>query len=108
MVRFSLFLSRMAEVLLHQRGGGRVEALNGSTRSASSLQLLAHVLCEHFSQLHTPLVEAIEAPDETFHRGSMLVQCKQLTTGERVQSWKQEGKGRTVARELLLSHNNQS
>ena len=54
---------------------------------------------ELLAQLHTPLVERVDAPDRALREGDVLVQGDQLTENSRRERGREDRRGRPVARE---------
>lgn len=91
-----------AQVLLEESGRAGVESLHLSLVNTGFVELLSHGGGQHLSQLHTPLVERAQTPDESLHGSTMLVNGQQLTTRIRVELAEQQRRRRTVAREVLV------
>ena len=66
------------------------------------MHLLTHRRSEHLSQLDAPLIEGADAPDESLHSRSVLIDRKQLPAGVRVQLLEQQRGRWTVSREELV------
>ncbi len=55
---------------VEQLGGGVVKAVGGADLAvlgAAHVHLAAHLAGQHLAQLHSPLVERVDAPDEALH-----------------------------------------
>lgn len=53
-------------------------------------ELLTNLRGEDFAQLNTPLIEGVDAPDESLHCHAMLIQCKELTAAIGVELWEEQ------------------
>lgn len=84
--------------LVDQASGGNIMGGNLGV----VLQLSQDNLCQLLTQLDTPLVEGVDAPDSTFNEGNHLVVCDQSTQSCRGDLLAQNGGCWSVTRESLV------
>ena len=59
-------------------------------------------LGQHLAELHTPLIEAVDAPHDALGERAMFVQCDKLAEYERRESLRHHHRRRAIAREGLV------
>lgn len=89
------------QVAVEEGRGGGVEALHRLALRARQVHLRAHFPCQRLAQLHAPLVERVDAPNEALHRDAVLVKGEELADGVGGQEGEEDAEGGAVARESL-------
>ena len=71
--------SFMVEVFFHQSFCCRIQVafLQGFT---IGLEDVSDIFGQNFAQFHSPLIITVQLPNETFNRGPVLINRKELTT----------------------------
>jgi len=106
---FSLADRRAAlQKLIHQAKGAAVEAFRrGHSRSvftALGSEGVTYFSGQDLAQLHAPLIEAVDAPDEALYGNAMLVQREKLADRVRRADREKETDTGLVAEEGLMRY----
>ena len=67
------------------------------------IEVLKDILCQDFTQLNAPLIEGVDIPDDALGEDFVLIECHEHTEGIGIQFVADNGIGRSIAFEGLLS-----